>query len=422
VDSSWRLGDEFSMTQPASPEPEISRPQILPAEVLIVGGGMVGLSLACALAGAGLPVVVVDREAPDRLTHAAFDGRVSAIAHASQQMLAAIGVWDHVAEAQPILDIRVTDGDSRLFLHYDHGELGDEPFGYMVENRVLRLALRAAAERLPALTLLAPDSVAELKREVAGVSSVLSGGREIHARLAVAAEGRASPTREAAGIPVRGWNYHQVGIVCTVAHERPHNFLPPGPFAILPMTGNRSSLVWTESAEMAPVIMALDDEEFVEELTRRFGDFLGALEVVGPRWSYPLSLQHADRYVDRRLALIGDAAHGMHPIAGQGLNVGLRDVAALAEIVVDAARLGIDVGDAGGLERYQRWRRFDNVLLLAVTDGLNRLFSNDIAPVRLARDLGLAAVNRMPPLKRVFMNHARGTVGDLPRLLRGEAL
>jgi 2-octaprenyl-6-methoxyphenol hydroxylase len=224
------------------------------------------------------------------------------------------------------------------------------------------------------------------------------------------------------------WRYPQTGIVCTVAHELGHQgvaherFLPPGPFAILPLKHNRSSLVWTERADLAPALLALDEAAFAAEMGRRFGDFLGATRVVGARWSYPLSLLHAERYVAPRLALVGDAAHCMHPIAGQGLNLGLRDVAALAEVLTDARRLGLDIGAASVLERYQRWRRFDSVALLAVTDSLNRLFSNDLAPLRLARDLGLAAVDRLPPLKRLFMRHAMGTVGKLPRLLEGEAL
>ncbi len=266
------------------------------AHVLIVGGGMVGLTLACALAGAGLTVAVVDREDPAHQADKGFDGRVSAIALASRRMLEAIGVWQYVREAQPILDIRVTDGDSRLFLHYDHRALGNEPFGHMVENRLLRVALQRASQSLRSLTLLAPSTVAELTRGEAGIEARLDDGRRIRAGLAVAAEGRNSPTRDAAGIRTVGWSYDQVGIVCTVAHERPHNgvahehFLAPGPFAILPMTGERSSLVWTERSELAPAIMALDDDAFVGEMTRRFGDFLGRLEVVGPRWSYPLSL------------------------------------------------------------------------------------------------------------------------------------
>jgi 2-octaprenyl-6-methoxyphenol hydroxylase len=408
-------------------------------EVLIVGGGMVGLTLGLTLAGAGVEVTVVDRADPATVQDAAFDGRSSAIARGSQQALAGAGLWDAMApSAQPILDIRVTDGRlgagaSSLFLHYDHREVDDKPLGYIVENRAVRRALHAAAQGRGRLRLLAPLQVTDLERGPAGVEARLGDGRRLRARLAVAAEGRGSPLREAAGIRTTKWSYPQAGIVCTVAHERPHHgvahehFLPSGPFAMLPMTDaadgtHRSSIVWTERRDLAPAMVALAPEDFAREIARRFGDSLGRLEPIGGRWSYPLSLLHAERYVDRRLALIGDAVHGIHPIAGQGLNLGLRDVAALAEAVIDARRLGLDIGEAGVLERYERWRRFDTLMLIAVTDGLNRLFSNDLAPLRLVRDLCLAAVNRMPPLKRFFMGHAMGLAGDLPRLIRGESL
>ncbi len=417
-------------------------------EVLIVGGGMVGLTLGVALAGAGVGVVLVDATDPATLRAAAFDGRSSAIARGTRQLLGALGVWAEMAgEAEPILEIRVSDGKvgagaSRLFLHYDHHELDQAaqgPLGYIAENRAIRRALYARAGALETLTLLAPARIDRLDRGAASVEAVLAGGRRIRARLAVGAEGRASPLREAAGIRAARWGYPQCGIVCTVAHERPHlgvaheHFLPSGPFAMLPMTpapaktpmsegGHRSSLVWTERRALVPALMALPGPDFARELERRFGDGLGRLREVDGRWTYPLSLMHAERYIDRRLALIGDAAHVIHPIAGQGLNLGLRDVAALAEVVVDARRRGHDPGEDEVLARYQRWRRFDNTLLMVVTDGLNRLFSNDVAPLRLARDLGLAAVDAAPPLKRFFMRHAMGLVGDLPRLLRGEAL
>ena len=398
-------------------------------DVVINGGGLVGLSLGCALAQAGLEVIVIDRDDPATMLDAPYDGRSSAIAWASQQALATIGVWDHVAlQAQAMLDIRVSDGASPLFLHYDHRELDDQPFGYMVENRHMRQALHARAAGLDSLTLLAPASASAMERSESGVDVTLADGETIHARLLVGAEGRRSPSREDAGIMTTGWSYHQVGIVCTVGHERPHEgiaqerFFPSGPFAILPLVGNRSSLVWTETEDLAPVMMALDDDRFLAEIVKRFGDYLGDLSLEGPRWSYPLSLQISDRYIDQRLVLAGDAAHGMHPIAGQGLNVGLRDVAALTEVLVDAARLGMDVGSAQVLERYQRWRRFDNATLLAVTDVLNRLFSNDIEPIHLARDVGMAAVNKMPDLKKLFMRHARGTVGKLPKMLEGKSV
>jgi 2-octaprenyl-6-methoxyphenol hydroxylase len=417
----------------------------LQTDIAIAGGGMVGMTLAVGLATAGLSVVVIDAEAPAARTAAGFDGRSSAIARGSQKVLAGIAAWTGMAaEAQPIRDIRVSDGNvtggvSRLFLHYDHRDLAAPgtaadagPLGYIIENRVIRRALLQRLAELPSLTHLAPARVVSVGR--AGGTAVvhIDDGRRIAARLAVAADGRASPLRAAAGIRVTEWAYAQTGIVCTVAHEKPHgavaheHFLPAGPFAMLPMVDDngthRSSIVWTERRDLAPAMMALDDAAFAAEIERRFGPSLGRLRPIGGRFAYPLTLVHAERYVDPRLALLGDAAHAIHPIAGQGLNLGLRDVAALAETVVDAHRLGLDVGDALVLERYERWRRFDNMVLLAVTDGLNRLFSNDLAPLRLARDLGLAAVDRMPPLKRLFMRHAMGLVGDLPRLMRGDRL
>jgi 2-octaprenyl-6-methoxyphenol hydroxylase len=397
-------------------------------DVLVVGGGLNGLPFAIAVAAAGLKVLVLEREEPKHLTDAEFDGRVSAIAHASRNLFRSCGIWDHVRAKEPMLDIRITDGPSKFFLHYDHRQLGDEPFGHMVENRHLREALYTRANEIPTLTIKAPAEYTDINRDSSGVTAHLASGETVMARLLVAADGRNSPIRKQAGIKTVGWSYDQMGIVCTIEHEIPHHgvaqerFLNPGPFAILPMTGNRSSLVWTEPTAIAKVIMALPDADFHREMAKRFGDYLGELKVVGPRWSYPLTLHQSERYTDLRLALIGDAAHGMHPIAGQGLNLGLRDVAALAEVVIDAARLGMDIGGATVLDDYQRWRRFDSVVLLAITDGLNRLFTNDVPPVRLARDLGLAAVNKMPNLKGLFMEHARGTVGNMPRLLRGEAL
>jgi 2-octaprenyl-6-methoxyphenol hydroxylase len=432
----------------------------LDTEVLIVGGGLVGLSLAVALADAGIEVVVVDREDPAAQLDQGFDGRSAAIARGSRQALAGIGLWHHLEdEAEPILDIRVSDGRvgaaaSRLFLHYDHRDVNEGPLGFIIENRMIRRALHTRSGGLSArLTRRAPCELIDLERIAGRVTARIAGHEgiaRVTAQVAVSAEGRDATLRKHAGIGVTRWDYGQSGIVCTVAHERPHhgvaheNFLPSGPFAMLPMTDgtdggdggdrrgaknrksnvrvHRSSIVWTERQALVPAMMALDGRAFSGEIQRRFGDTLGALRAIGGRWAYPLSLSHAERYVDHRLALVGDAAHVIHPIAGQGLNLGLRDVAALAETLVDARRLGLDLGAADVLARYQRWRRFDNLMLIAATDSLNRLFSNDLGPLRLARDLGLAAVNRMPPLKKLFMRHAMGLVGDLPRLIRGEAL
>ncbi|MFZ1990090.1 MAG: FAD-dependent monooxygenase [Alphaproteobacteria bacterium] len=406
-------------------------------DAVISGGGLVGLTLGLALARGGLEVAVVDAQSPEAVTNAKFDGRVSAVALASCRMLNALGLWPQLeAVAQPINDILVTDGSVRrgaspLFLHFDHREIGTEPLGSMIENRHTRIALIAAARETPGLTLIAPMTVKSARADDAKTVVALADGRTLEASLCLAAEGRASPLRTAAGLKLVSWEYDQTGIVTTVEHDKPHNglaheyFLPPGPFAILPMTGNRSSLVWTERREGAKAIMALSDDLFTEELRRRFGTHLGAVKPVGPRWSYPLSLQIARNYIAPRLALVGDAAHAIHPIAGQGFNLGLRDVAALAEILIDARRLGLDIGAPTVLEKYQRWRRFDNIALTAATDVLNRLFSNDVAPVRLSRDLGLAIVNRIGPARRFFMRHASGALSltpeSLPRLLRGEA-
>lgn len=403
-------------------------------DALVVGGGMIGLCLAITLARAGLEVLVVDRADPDELRRAAADGRTTAIAHASKLVLDAVGIWPTLATmACPINDIRVSDGNSLMFVHYDHRDVGEAPLGYILENHRLRTALLDIAAGTCGLDLRAPAELSEITRDANIVMAALADDTRVHADVLLACDGRRSAVRKAAGIPVAEWRYPQTAIVCTADHEKPHRgiaherFLPSGPFAILPMCddpqgGHRSSIVWTERDDLAPALLALGDEAFSAELARRFGGFLGRVSLAGGRWSYPLGLMHATRYTDQRLALVGDAAHAIHPIAGQGLNMGIRDVAALAEVLVETRRLGLDIGTADVLERYARWRRADNTLLAVVTDLLNRLFSNDIAPVRLARDVGLAMVNETPPLRRFFMRHAMGSVGDLPRLLRGEAL
>jgi 2-octaprenyl-6-methoxyphenol hydroxylase len=398
-------------------------------ELLVVGGGLSGLIMGVACAASGLRVAVVDREAPAASLSMPVDGRTTALALGSQQVLAGIGVWPHVAgDAGPILDIRIADGSAPVFLHYDHRDVGREPFGWIVENRLLRRALLARAAGLPSLTHLAPCAVERVEQADGGTLAFLSDGRRLRAPLVVAADGRGSPLREAAGIATRLWRYGQTSIVGTVRHAAPHrgvaveHFFPGGPFAILPMTGNRSSIVWTERDELVPGLLALDDAGFLAELGRRFGDWLGPLSLEGGRWSYPLSLMVAERYAAPRLALIGEAAHAIHPIAGQGLNLGIRDVAALAELVIDQRRLGLDLGDPALLARYAQWRRVDTMVLAGVTDALNRLFSNALPPVALARDLGLAVVHRLPPVKRLLMRHAMGLLGERPRLMRGLAL
>lgn len=392
--------------------------------VLIIGGGLVGQSLGLALARAGIANVIVDRESPETQTAPPFDGRASAIAAASWRMLQRLDVAGRIRDVQPIEQIRVSDKWSPLFLHYDHAELGDEALGQMVENRYTRLALLDAIASTEGVDLLAPVEAGRVRRGHGGVEANLRDGTVIRAELCVAADGRMSRLRQEAGIDTIQWRYPQDGIVCTIAHELPHDgiaherFLPAGPFAILPLTQNRASLVWTERSDLAPGFMELPEDAFVDEIQQRVGGFLGDLQVVGPRFRYPLTLVLAKAFRAERLALAGDAAHGIHPIAGQGFNLGLRDVAALTEVLSEAAKLGLDLGCAEVLADYERWRRTDSVALTAVTDILNRLFSNDLPPVQIARDLGLAAVNRAKPLRKFFMRHAMGDVGDRPALLR----
>ena len=423
-------------------------------EIAIVGGGMVGMTLAAATASAGIPTTLIEAEPIEAITDAGFDGRSSAIAYGSQQVLAGIGAWDYLKDdAAPIREIRVSDGgwrnglskfahESPFFVHYNHRDVPEgsiapgaqPPFGWIVENRAIRRGLLKRLAESPNLTHIAPARVAEVEFQSGGAELRLQDGRAIRARLVVAADGRSSSVRRFAGIGVKEFGYNQTAIVCTVAHERDHrgtaheNFLPAGPFAMLPMTDgpdgdggttHRSSIVWTEDPRIVSWLLSLDDASLGAEIERRFGTTLGKLKPIGPRFSYPMRLLLADAYAKDGVALVGDTAHAIHPVAGQGFNLGVRDVAALAEALVDGHRLGLDLGSLAVLENYARWRRFDNLLLTGFTDALVRLFSNDLPPVRLARDLGFFAFNLTKPLKRLAMRHAMGVVGDLPRLVRG---
>ena len=401
-------------------------------DVVIGGAGFAGLALAIALRqalGAGFAVTVAD---PALKSAQSKDPRASAIAAAARRLFEAIEVWDAVdAQAQPILDMVVTDSklDDAVrptFLTFG-GEVEEgEPFAHMIENRLLVDALVAKAKELG--IDLRGTAVTGFAHAPNSIDVTLADGGTITARLLVGADGARSQIREQAGIASHGWNYGQSAIVCTVEHERDHegraeeHFLPAGPFAILPLTGHRSSIVWTEKADEAERIVALPDNEFHDELEKRFGLHLGDLQVTGARRAFPLGLFTARAFIAERIALVGDAAHIIHPIAGQGLNMGLRDVAALAEAVADAARLGLDIGGPDVLERYQRWRRFDTAMMGVATDSLNRLFSNRSDVLRLIRDVGLGLVERMPPLKRLFIREAAGFTGEVPKLMRGEAL
>lgn len=396
------------------------------ADVIILGGGLVGLTLAIALDRHGLSSLVVDPADPLATLAPGYDGRATAIASASWRMLEAIGVG-HRLEGQgcPIRSIRVSDGLAPGGLKFE-SDMEDSPLGIMFENRALRGALRETAQAAKNIRLLMPATPGEVVRDADGVRVALTDGRLLTAPLLIGAEGRNSPTREAAGIRLARWSYDHAAIVATVTHEEPHEnvayeiFYPAGPFAILPMLpGTRSAIVWSVKASDAAAILDLPDRALAAEIGKRMGGFLGPLTLAGPRSSYKLGFHHAATITGERLALIGDAAHGIHPIAGQGLNLGMRDVAALAQVLVEGARLGMDLGDAQLLARYARWRSLDTLMVAASTDVLTRLYGVPGRAASAIRRFGMGAVQRIGPLKNWLMSEARGENGELPLLLRG---
>ncbi|MFK7763529.1 MAG: FAD-dependent monooxygenase [Roseobacter sp.] len=403
-------------------------------DILIVGGGLNGPALALALAGTGLNVTLIDSQQRGRLEDKTFDGRSYAMALTSTRLLQGIGIWGALEDhAQPMLEIKVSDGragegPSPFFMHFDHAEIEEGPMGYMVEDRHLRAALLNQLKEKGEINQRYGETVVAQKLDPSGVTLTLDGGETLRAKLVVGCDGRQSGTATRAGITRTGWAYDQSSLVCAIEHELPHHgiahqfFMPQGPLAILPLTGNRSSIVWTERSDHAAAITALPDDAYIEILKPRFGSFLGDIALVGKRFTYPLSLSLAHDLVAPRVALVGDAAHGVHPIAGQGLNAGVRDVAALAQVLSEALQRGEDIGSSPVLTRYQQWRRFDNTALALATDTFNRLFSNDNFAARSLRDIGMGLVGRLPRLRRGFIREAAGLTGDLPKLLKGQRL
>ncbi len=405
------------------------------ADILIVGGGLNGPALGVALAQGGLRVAVIDaRPAPAR-AETGFDGRAYALAIASKRLLQVTGVWARLKDAvQPILKVKASDGragqgPAPFFLTFDAADLEEGPMGFMVEDRHLYAAFLAAMADTPGLTLLSGETVVAQEVTAQGVTVTLASGRTLRGRVLIGCDGRTSGVAARAGVRRQGWGYGQTALVTAVHHAENHQgiaqqyFMPSGPLAILPLPGgHHSSIVWSETDAAAAAIQGLDDEGYLSALRPRFGDFLGEISLAGARFTYPLNLTLAEKFALPRIALVGDAAHGVHPIAGQGLNLGLRDVGALAEVLILAARRGEDIGAVDVLERYERWRRFDSTTLALGMDGVNRLFSNDNPLLRLGRDLGLGAVNALPGLKRRFMRQAAGLSGELPKLLAGQVI
>lgn len=398
------------------------------ADVIIFGGGLVGLALASALDSSGLSAIVLDPADPAPRAQASFDGRTSAVSSSSMRMLDTIGVTPHLAESGcPIRTIAVADGLEPGGLHFDAED--DEPLGWMHENRHLRAALQARAEAGRNIWLLWKSKVANVDRGESGVTVALEDGRKLHAPLLIAADGRNSATREAAGIRVARWRYDHQAIVSVLGHELPHDhvayeiFYPTGPFALLPMndgpSGHRSAIVWSVPREDAAGWLSLNDDDFAAEAQAAMGGFLGKIEMLAPRSSFPLGFHHAAQITANRLALVGDAGHAIYPIAGQGLNLGFRDVAALAEVLVEGARLGLDLGDAQLLDRYQRWRSLDALSVAFATDSLTRVYAVPGRTASAVRRFGMGLIERISPLKNRLMSEARGTSGDLPLLLRG---
>jgi 2-octaprenyl-6-methoxyphenol hydroxylase len=419
--------------RPARPT-RTAAPSPIACDTVIVGGGLTGLTLAAALGQAGLSVAVIDRETLAAQIAPAFDGRTTALSLGTKRLLDSVGVWASIEkDCEPILRIRIADKHSPAIMNYDSRDVGEEPFGFIIENALLRRALHRRVAALETVLHRPACTIDRIERDERGVAVSLTNGQSFRTPLLVGADGRHSFVRDWAEIEAVKFAYGQTAIVTIAHHERAHgnwaieHFMAPGPFAVLPMKDaengtHRSSIVWTESNAAAAQYAALPQAAFDAELQRRFGDYLGEVTAPGRRFAYPLSLQKAKALTADRTALVGDAAHAIHPVAGQGLNLGMRDVASLAEILVDSARVGLDLGSAPVLKRYDQWRNVDTLSMVAATDGIVRLFSNESRILRAVRGIGLMAVDRMPRLKQLFMRHAMGTIGDLPRLMRGQAL
>jgi 2-octaprenyl-6-methoxyphenol hydroxylase len=403
-------------------------------DIIIVGGGLIGSALAIALSSIGFDVTVIDRQSYKLTKSQNFDGRAYALSHASIRMLKVLGIWNYFKEnAQPILDIKVSDGRvgegaSDWFLHFDHQELEEGPMGHLIEDRYIREALKTDIEMSKQIKYINNAEVISQNVKDTGVSLNLSDGQVLRTQLLVGCDGRNSKIAHWSNISHVGWNYNQTALVCALSHEKQHFgvahqfFNPAGPLAILPLKDNKSSIVWTETKDRAKHINDMCDEDYLNALSPFIGNFLGSINLVGDRFSYPLGLSLADSFIAKRTVLVGDSAHGIHPLAGQGLNLGLKDIAALTEVLALAKRRGESFSSKQVLERYQKWRRFDTSVMAVATDSINKLFSNDNIILRSMRDVGLGSVNATPHLRRSFMRHAAGLSGDLPKLLQGQII